>query len=334
MNNNQLGEKRMEYAKPILDASGDVPARTLAKELHAARPDLWKSIEAARTFVRTKFGTHGTQRRKSKITTTNKRKPRKAGECPKAYIATPRDRHIKQGIKWFVCGDIHAPYHSEQAIEIAKKEASKRGCQGIYINGDFADNAEFSRHFKTASCGDLQETLDLTQQVLAWLCDGFDPIVIKLGNHDEWYQRWILNHADSSKLSVVAKRLEDLLGFDEIGVSDIVKQNQLAFLETMPIIHGHEIRGSGGVNPARWAFLKTGDTLVVSHFHRTSSHVEPTGVKQRLVVNRSIGCLCQLRPSYQMLTNWNHGFATVEPDGKSGWLFENFLINGKEVIQV
>ena len=96
--------------------------------------------------------------------------------------------------------------------------------------------------------------------------------------------------------------------------------------------HGHHVvRGIfAPVNPARGAFTKAKDNIVIGHLHNPSHHNEVT-MSGKVIGAWSLGCLCQLRPDYSPQTgNSQHGFAhvTIEPSGD--FFFRNFKVVEKK----
>ena len=92
------------------------------------------------------------------------------------------------------------------------------------------------------------------------------------------------------------------------------------------ILHGHEFPGgSGGVNPARSMFLKACDSILVGHFHKTSSHTETT-LQGDVITTHSIGHLGEASPLYMPYNKWNHGFATLDLNVDGTYHLQNLRI--------
>jgi hypothetical protein len=69
--------------------------------------------------------------------------------------------------------------------------------------------------------------------------------------------------------------LKVILKLDEKGI-ELVTDRKPVKIGKLTVLHGHELNGSGGVNPARATFLKTIDNVLIGHVHRSSQHTEPT----------------------------------------------------------
>ena len=120
--------------------------------------------------------------------------------------------------------------------------------------------------------------------------------------------------------AVGKRRVRVVESMDPIGVGKLL------------IIHGHEFGGgfSSPVNPARGAYLKAKDCVLMGHEHRTSEHTEQSALGTT-VTCWSMGCLCNLRPAYRPFNKWNHGFATLDLSGPD-WRIENKrIVDGRVV---
>ena len=327
---------RRELARrAVKAATADTGSRTLAKRLCQDYPLEFDSIEAARSLIRHMRGQNGEAHRRKAKDKEDFIPPAKPGDrmpvnIPEGKQQVKDPAVFAEPMKWLVIGDMHIPFHDQQAFEIAVNEGIEQGCKGIYINGDAADNNAFSRWFKDPRHVSPKEDIDTTREILADLSPSFDRCVFKMGNHDEWYEKWLIDKADKL-IEFPEFEFKNLLHLEENGY-EVVEGTQIGMLGNLPILHGHELaRGlMGPVNPARGAYLKVKDDVVVNHYHKTSSHVEKTGITGDLVVTRSIGCLCSLTPDYQAVTAWNHGFAFCDVlDEEGDYDFRNFIIGKK-----
>ena len=244
---------------------------------------------------------------------------------PEGLIATPDPYEMPGTAKWLVLGDVHAPFHDKSALELAINYGLEEGCDSIYMNGDGADNHEFSRWFKKMKL-DPEEEIRVAKTVIKAIQQPFQRQVYKIGNHDERWNIYLQrNHSKFAHL----KSMQFIRQFEleEMGW-EIVDSMQIGMIGNMAICHGHELAKGfiAPVNPARGAFLRVKDSMVVNHYHKTSAHPERSGVDGKLIICRSIGCLCNLRPDYSAITNWNWGFAVVQVNADSSFQFTNYLI--------
>jgi predicted phosphodiesterase len=211
-----------------------------------------------------------------------------------------------------VLSDVHVPYHDEVALNAALAHGDEFNPDAVLLNGDIADFYRVSRYQKDPDRRSFQQELDAVRQFLAHLRARFprSRIVYKLGNHEE---RW---------WSYLWQRAPELMGVDfaSFGVMvqaeqhriELVSEQRPVQLGHLTVLHGHELpKGlTNPVNPARGAFLRALDIVLMGHQHRTSEHTETT-MTGRTITCWSTGCLCSLTPEYMRINRHNHGFATV-----------------------
>jgi hypothetical protein len=122
---------------------------------------------------------------------------------------------------------------------------------------------------------------------------------------------------------------QNLIKARDYGI-EIVKNKRLIRAGHLNIAHGHEWRSTfaAPVNPARGFYLKAKANILAGHCHRTSEHFEQD-VNNKIIGSWSVGCLSELNPHYAPYANYNHGFATVEIDGKDFKVDNKKIYNGK-----
>lgn len=227
---------------------------------------------------------------------------------------------------WLILGDVHLPFHDRRTVELAIEEARRRGVVGVLLNGDILDSHEVSDHARDRDALDYADEIQVGRQFLAWLRHRLPNarLLLKEGNHDHRVDRYVLANAPALA-ALEGITLPAFLKLADHGV-EWVGDNRPVMLGKLPVLHGHEYRGGGGVNPARWLFLKAVSTAMCGHFHRTSEHHQ-RGLNQKSHGVWSVGCACYLHPRYARLNEWNHGFAfaTVYGDG-------NFMVENKRVL--
>lgn len=225
---------------------------------------------------------------------------------------------ISEAGNWLVLSDIHIPYFDKYTIEQAVKEGKRRRVDGIFLNGDVMDCASLSTHKKykrAPSYGEVE--IPMALEFVEYLRETFPKarILWKNGNHEERMLVYLMQKA-AELADMKDLRIEEFLEFKRCGVEK-VEDRRIVRLGKLNVIHGHELQGGGGVNPARWLFLKTCQVALCGHFHRTSEHFD-RNMNDFLNACWSVGCMCQLHPHWNPLNKWNHGFAVVELNGKDG----------------
>lgn len=211
---------------------------------------------------------------------------------------------------WGVLSDTHMPYHDKRTIELWAADCQRRNVAGIFLNGDILDFYHLSDHYKEPNMPRLKEELECARSFFEWLRAKFPRtrIVWKFGNHDERLRKYTAVKA-AELFDLPQLRLETLLRLSELGI-ETVQDGRVVHLGKLPTVHGHEFRGQGGVMPARWLYLRTGDTALCGHFHRTSYYTF-RDIRDRDIGCWSLGCACFLSPRWLRQNQWNHGFAFV-----------------------
>lgn len=228
---------------------------------------------------------------------------------------------------WLVISDIHLPYHDKRAIELAVNEGRQRGIAGIILNGDILDFYQISRFSRDPSRPRVKAEIEKGQQLLEWLRSQFRRarIVFKEGNHDERMKTYLADRAPEL-FDLDDMQLPNLLRAANYGV-EWVGDRRTIQLGKLPIIHGHEYQGSGGVMPARWLFIRAWSSALCGHFHQPS-HFPVTSLDNREMSVWSTGCACFLHPYYRRRNPWRHGFAMVEISTGGG-----FQVTNREILK-
>jgi predicted phosphodiesterase len=233
--------------------------------------------------------------------------------------------------RWLILSDIHAPYHDRTTLELAVTEAKRRGVVGVLLNGDTLDSHEISNHDKDPSAPRYIDEIDTARKLLAWLRAQLPGarLVLKEGNHEERLERYVIQRAPAL-FGLEGIDLPSLLHFRDVG-AEWVSGRRVIALGKLCVVHGHEYRGGGGVNPARWLYLRARYVSICGHFHRSSEHGERNirGTEERAW---SLGCACYLFPRYMPLNSWNHGCAFVEVSGDGNFAVENKRVFGGKLV--
>lgn len=257
----------------------------------------------------------------------------KAAELPVPFFETYTAHRIDSPGTWLILSDIHCPYHDRQTIELAVKEAKRRGVVGVLLNGDTMDSHEISRHDKDPGAPRYIDEINLTQQLLRWVRAQFPraEIVMKEGNHEERLQPYLVQRAPALH-GLEGIDLPSFLKLQDVGAT-WVGEKRVIELGKLNVVHGHEFpgRGVGGVNPARGLYMKARSVAICGHHHQTSEH-HSRNIRGKPEAAWSLGCACFLSPKYMPLNAWNHGFAFVEVSSDGEFSVSNKRIfNGKVV---
>lgn len=320
--------KGYNIVKDYLKRFPTLPKLTLAKKIFKEHPLQFSSVEYVRTRIRYHTGDLGKEKRKL-VTDRQFFNKKTEFKMPESYALTYEPYKISQS-KVLILSDLHFPYQDNQAIKTALKFGKEKGVNCILINGDLLDFATISRHEKDWRHRSVSEEFEAVRGFLKELRKHFPKakIVFKEGNHDERFEKFLFLKApeifDDNEF-----KLEVRLRLAELKI-DIVKDMLPVKIGKLNVLHGHELNGSGGVNPARATFLKTIDNVLIGHCHRSSQHTEPTFAGD-VIVTTSQGCLCGMYPMFARVNKWNLGFSYVEHDIKTGeYVLHNLkIIKGK-----
>jgi UDP-2,3-diacylglucosamine pyrophosphatase LpxH len=226
--------------------------------------------------------------------------------------------------KTAVLSDIHLGIHDKAALIAAIQYAKQDRVENIILNGDILDSAQISRHPKHADTPKFLNEIELAKQFLEGLRSEFKDqnIYFKIGNHEDRLERYLMQNADALAGLIDFRKL---LKLDDLGIR-FVESTQFMKIENTYIVHGHEMKVSGGVNPARALILKAAANVVMGHVHRTS-FASIKSLDGKFYKAYTMGCLCKLRQAYMPHSNSNHGFAIIQENGMVDNLFiENGVV--------
>jgi predicted phosphodiesterase len=250
-------------------------------------------------------------------------------ELPKATKRDATPYQINRAGRWLILSDIHLPQHDEGAIRAAVAEAKRRGVVGVLFNGDLLDCHELSVHDKDPTAPRYIEELKIGREFFAWMREQFPKaeFVYKLGNHEERLGKYIIQRAPALE-GIEGVDLPSCLDAKKYGLQ-IIRDKRLICIGKLNVLHGHEYQGGGGVNPARWLFLRARSVALCGHFHRTSEH-HAKDIADKYQAAWSTGCLCDLKPLYAPHNEWNHGCAFSELSRDGTFTVDNIrIIDGK-----
>ena len=321
--------KKVDIAREYVKRFPNSKKRTIAQLMYDECMSVFKDVEDARDFIRYATGAKGQKPRK-KIP----QEDIKIGKVGNPFELPPSEEpdwqviNIPEGNnRILLLSDIHVPYHSidalTQAIEYGQQ---KNGVNTVILNGDCIDFYQASSFMKDPRKKRISEELDIFKDFLSKLYYslGEPKIYFKVGNHEERLERYLYVKAPEL-IGVEEFKLNNLLEFGKYGIEYIDKK-RIIKAGNLSILHGHEFGRSvfSPVNPARGAFMRAKESVIIGHHHQSSEHTEPT-LNGKIITAWSTGCLCELNPEYMPINKWNHGFAYVETDG------EDFKVHNKRI---
>lgn len=221
-------------------------------------------------------------------------------------------------------GDVHLPYHDQEAVEIMLERAIEIGAKTLLMAGDWMDMYQVSRFQKDPRLRNVKDEIsifnDLVSEIRRVLPD--TKLIFKVGNHEKRFDDYLMANA-SALYDLEELRLAQVLKLKSQDI-DLVESMRVMRFRSLNIIHGHEyvFSISNPVNPARGLFTRAKKSTMCFHHHRSSEHTETT-ITGDVITCWSVGCLCDLKPEYMPLNSWNLGFAEIYGDESGGYHVSN-----------
>lgn len=338
----EMNQKEQIIDKYIRSMDGDFKNSTLARKIVRENPGIFDpgDVEKVRYNIRYRRGATGdlNRKRREKKGLMFYREEMKPSEYMKAF--TQKGHKLSKDV-WqlpsehkavLLLSDLHIPYHHLPSIETALDYGFSMGIDAIYINGDLIDFAKISRWKKDPAMASVKVEIDMVRSFLEGLSGLGLPIYFKMGNHEDRWERYLLDNAPEL-YDLDELQMNKILHLDELDI-ELIESKQRAKFGKLNVVHGHEFGESifSPVNPARGLFLRAKTSVIAGHNHQTSSHHE-NNLNNKPTACWSTGCLCDLEPEYRpfAFTKWNHGGAIVNMDGEE-FHVDNFrILNGKVV---
>ena len=305
----------------------EMPTKSLARIMYKEHPLLFSNLEDARTRLRVIEGKSGDKNRKE----ISNKEMFLEGERPRNPYALPKSEE-KEYLPYVIDGpqriaalfDVHAPYHSIEALTAALDFLSDKDITTLLIGGDFFDFYGMSRYAKDPDKRNTAEEIKVGVELLKTIFDELKPekVVFKYGNHDERFEHYIwqkfaeipqLTDFEEMKQINLETILRNRLGKD--FPIDFVTDKRIIKVGNLNVAHGHEFPSgiSSPVNIARGLYLRAKANTICGHHHRSSSHVEQD-INGQMITTWSVGSLCELHPLYMPINSWNHGVALITLD--------------------
>ena len=323
--------KKLDVIRSYRDKYGmDMPTLKLARIIFKENAVLFRNVEQVRSYLRGIENKTGTN---IKVTHPYPVRPKNPYNLPDSYSKEPAVLKLPTGCDSILCiSDLHIPYHDIDALSLAIEYGINEDVNTIFINGDLIDFHGLSRFEKDPRKRSVKQEFEAAKSFLIALREAFptQEIYWLLGNHDMRYQKWLMTKV-YEVFDDEYYHLEQRLQVNEQRVK-VIEDNVLVKAGKLAITHGHHVmRGFfAPVNSARGAWMKAKQSLLISHVHKVSNHVE-VNLDGDSFGTWSTGSLCELRPDYSpLVSNYQHGFAHILVDGSGDFQVKNYqIINGK-----
>ena len=328
--------KKSNLARGYRKQYPDMPTLKLARIIYKENNLSFKNIEDARHTLRYIEGKSGVKTKKSVIKSEffkEEARSKNPYNLPESH-QEKRDP-FKLPIACnniLLISDLHIPYHDIDAITIALDYAKNNKVNTIFINGDLIDNHQCSKFESDPRKRSVKQEFDATRAFLTSLREAFPDVSIYWlkGNHCIRWEKFLL-----AKVREIWDddyfHLEERLQLNSVKVT-LLDDKTLVKAGKLSISHGHHIfKGIfSPVSPARGAWMKAKQSIIVGHLHRASHHPE-IDLDGNVYSAWSTGCLCELRPNYSpLVSNSQHGFAHILVENNGDYVVKNYqIINGK-----
>lgn len=208
-------------------------------------------------------------------------------------------------------GDIHFPYHSLQAWDLALQLCKAAQPDLIHLIGDVIDCEAISDFHKPPErLLGFQREIDVAVRELGRLREACPDAQMEYreGNHEFRLKRMLWSKSIPLS-SLSALTVPELLNFEELGVTWLPEE-QRRHVGRLWFLHGHEQKASF-LHPARGLYMKLGGNVIVGHFHKFDKHVHKQfrGSAHGVWVN---ACLSTLTPDYLVNAQWEHGITLID----------------------
>lgn len=328
---------KRELAREYRRKFPDFPNLKLARILYKDHILIYKDVDDARNCVRAIEGKVGGRKRDTRPEDREEfgcePRPYNPYKIPQSYENKRDPFKLPEACNnILLISDLHIPYHNIDAVTLAFEYGLQADCNTVFINGDLIDNAQVSKFERDLRKRSVKEEFDLTRAFLESLRNTFPKASIYWlkGNHCIRWEKFLM-----SKVHEIWDdpyfHLEERLRLNDIGIK-ILNDDILVKAGKLSITHGHHVfKGVfTPVNPARGAFLKAKQSVIVGHLHRASYHPE-IDLDGNVIGCWSTGCLCELRPNYSpLVSNSQHGFAHILTELSGNFTVKNYqIINGQ-----
>jgi len=230
---------------------------------------------------------------------------------PKSYVQkSSKDIFLGRGKTFAVLSDIHAPYHDVQALEKAVAMAQAASPDVVILLGDILDCHRISRYQSDENTLSFAKEVEVGVELMKYLRDSFphSEMYYMEGNHEVRLSAYIAKNANEFH-GLRGLSIPELLGLGHFETTWV--SNGFIHCGDISFLHGHELRGVGGVNPSRKLFMKMLKSALCGHLHRPESFYTRDGAG-KLLQCHVIGHLGESNPRYHPRNDWQHGFAIVD----------------------
>lgn len=227
-----------------------------------------------------------------------------------------------------VVSDYHLPHHDKRTTGIIHGFVGDFKPDFTHVLGDLVDFYEVSKYDKDPlEPSDINKERRAAADVLEDLKKKSGAVEMYEGNHEDRMYRYICKNApvfkkvgtDACREIIDILSTEHLLYCDKLDIP-VHPYMQKRKIGNLSLWHGDVALTHSGWT-AKKNFLKFGKSLLTGHSHRLGAYYTKNGNGVHGAWEN--GCACDLNPHYMPDPDWQHGFAVVYVDKKSGYFHVN-----------
>lgn len=220
---------------------------------------------------------------------------------------------VKTGI---VINDPHYPFQDEKAINLVLGLAAEMQPDYFVINGDLLDMFKISKFSKDPRRGKrVVEEIELGRRFLervANLLPNSEKHFI-FGNHEYRFDDYLFRNAPEL-VGLKGLSIREQLQAESIGFKVHYSGLRESVMDMGQFLIGHFNAAGQDLGAAKKIFKDWGKSAIQGHVHCGGSYSRTQGGKTvTIVINY---CLCDLKKTFLINPNWQHGFTIFRMSGK------------------
>jgi predicted phosphodiesterase len=242
----------------------------------------------------------------------------------------PQARPLGSDYSMLVWSDVHYPFQDDRAVSVLEKIAADLRPDVLMCLGDVFDFYELSTHRGPKDDEDIfMDSLEQGAQHLARMraLSGASECYFRSGNHEDRWDRTMeqarkdIRFRQLLNLPKIKRALdfEEVVGFEHLGYqySPYMEGDVLVWQDKLVFTHGDLT----SKHTANAMINKYGKSVMFGHMHRIQSFTKRDLKGQE--AGWCIGCLCDLKPHYNIFADWHQGFAVVNWKKVGGeWFYD------------
>lgn len=220
--------------------------------------------------------------------------------------------YINGNQRILLLSDTHIGNQDNKSIEIAIKYGKKFKPTIIILNGDILEASAVSFYRKKPGLF-LENEIIPVRQFMEYIRHNFPKakILYKIGNHESRLTNFLQDNAQAL-YGLSCLSWESLFKADEYNIK-IIQAHQFIKYKNIYIIHGSEVKVSGKDICKKMTIKLPFKNIIFSHFHKIDYH-RYNDEENNIYDIYATGCLCNLKPDWLRINNWETGFLSIDGD--------------------